>query len=425
MKFTKLFSTLLLLSLTSTSFASDPTRDASVVASSSEEQNDPFVLFLQSQEDKNMLVEKLMTLRGEFMQWVETFEREYESLEEELKRMMIWAENHEYILTHNSKTPTPSYTLGHNDFSDLSNDEFQQRFRLGKYSPGVDVLRAAHQHNKEKAEAMRKIHGMTEAEESIHAEFRYLRKLSAEGSADTLFDDDKKNSTDPDDDTKGLPASVDWVEAGAVTPVKNQGKCGSCWAFSTTGSIEGASFIKHGELISLSEQNLIDCDTREKGCNGGMMQTAFVFDEGAKGICTETDYPYIAGIGSCRTDCNKTSSSIVTSYLDIDEKDKHGLLASIALQPTSIAMQANQMAFQLYSGGVLTSDDCGEYGKVDHGVLAVGYGTDEKTGKKYWKVKNSWGPEWGEGGYFRLDRTSDLPWGTCAVMVIMTAPVVA
>ena len=155
------------------------------------------------------------------------------------------------------------------------------------------------------------------------------------------------------------------------------------------------------------------------------MEKAYVFDEGAKGLCTETDYPYIAGKGKCRSDCSKTSSSIVTSYLDIDEKDKHGLLASIALQPTSIAMQAKQIAFQLYSGGVLTSDDCGKYGKVDHGVLAVGYGTDKKTGKKFWKVKNSWGPKWGEDGYFRLDRTSDLPWGTCAVMVIMTAPVIA
>lgn len=409
MKVTNLFSTLLFLSIP---YSVSASASASAVVL---EEDDAFVQLLQSKEETNTLMSKLLELRGEFMEWMKTFEKEYESLEEQLERMIQWAENHEQITSHNKQSPAPSYTLGHNDFSDMSNDEFQQHFHLGKYSPGVDVIKTAHAKEKQKSAAMRKIHGMTQEQETMHSEFRYLRQLAA---------GDDGNKTDTDDDTKGLPDSVDWVEAGAVTPTKNQGKCGSCWAFSTTGSIEGAGFIKHRELVSLSEQNLIDCDSKDNGCAGGMMENAFVFDESQKGICSETDYPYIAGKSTCNTNCTKVSASIVTSYLDIDEKDKHGLLASIALQPTSIAMQANQLAFQFYSEGVLTSESCGAFGKVDHGVLAVGYGTDEETGKKFWKVKNSWGPAWGEGGYFRLDRKSDLTWGTCAILMIMTAPIV-
>jgi C1A family cysteine protease len=363
--------------------------------------------------------------------------------------MLIWAENHEFIQTHNQKYPKPSYTVAHNNFSDMTNDEFQKRHSLGKYSPGVDVILTAHIQAKEEA-AMRKINGLAN-EHPLQAEFRYLRdlalpktrKLTEDGGLTGFFDDkwwnddgtdeadDDNQQTDdgpiPDDnDTNGLPDEVDWVKAGAVTPAKNQGACGSCWAFSTTGSIEGAMFVKHGQLTPLSEQNLIDCDHTDKGCEGGMMEDAFKFDESAHGLCSETDYPYIAKDDEmCMTNCTKVPGSVVTDYLDIDEKDKHGLLASLALQPTSIAMQADQLSFQFYSSGVFSEEDCGETGAIDHGVLAVGYGTDEETGKKYFTVKNSWGPDWGENGFFRLARQSKNEWGTCAILRVMTAPIVA
>ncbi len=320
----------------------------------------------------------------------------------------------------------------------MTNLEFQKHFSLGEYSPGVDVILNAHHKAKENA-AMHRVDG---EEHPLQAEFRYLREqavasprrnLGGVGVVDWFDDewynnDDGSTSEDDDDtddnDTNGLPDEVDWVKNGAVTPVKNQGKCGSCWAFSATGSIEGAMFVKRGLLVSLSEQNLIDCDHKEKGCQGGLMETAFKFDESAKGICSEADYPYIAKDDEqCMTNCTKVEGSTVHDYLDIDEKDKHGLLASLALQPTSIAMAAGGLGFQFYKAGVFSEKSCGEDGRVDHGVLAVGYGTDDKSGKKYFNVKNSWGTNWGENGFFRLDRSSKNEYGTCAILRIMTAPV--
>jgi len=401
-------------------------------------------------EDHKM-INSMIEIRDEFVQWVKKFEKVYDSLEEEVERMMIWLENHEFIQAHNNRNPKPSYTVGHNHFSDMTNDEFQKIHSLGKYSPGVEAIRAGKLKREQQKAAMHKLSGEKE-EHPMVAEYRYLRSLAVAGAGDeeeeeklssgddwfSFLDDDDSatagddapktddSSTDTDDDTNGLPDSVDWVSAGAVTDVKNQQSCGSCWAFSSTGAIEGASFIKYGQLIPLSEQNLLDCDTLDNGCNGGLMENAFKYDESAKGLCSEADYPYLATGGHmCSTECQKVNGTAVSDYIDIAQKDKHGLIASIALQPTSIAMQADQLSFQFYSSGVFDDDECGRMGNVDHGVLAVGYGTDAETGKKYFTVKNSWGDGWGENGYVRLSRTSKNDWGTCAVLMIMTAPIIA
>jgi len=197
-----------------------------------------------------------------------------------------------------------------------------------------------------------------------------------------------------------LPSSVDWVSRGAVTPVKDQGQCGSCWSFSTTGSLEGALKLATGQLTSLSEQQLVDCSKQNSGCNGGLMDYAFAFEKTAD-VCTEASYPYTARDGSCHeSGCTVgIPRGGVTGYHDVTVNDENALMEAVAQQPVSIAIEADQYSFQSYTGGVLTKS-CGS--RLDHGVLLVGYGTD--AGKDYWKVKNSWGASWGEQGYVRLER---------------------
>jgi C1A family cysteine protease len=314
----------------------------------------------------------------------------------------------------------------------MTNNEFQRTNALGKYSSGQHILT---QKRKERA-AMHKL-GALDQDSPAQKEFRYLRQKSVEyfddlfSEDDAVATDDDEGATDDDsepvtddNDTDGLPDEVDWVEAGGVTPVKNQGSCGSCWAFSTTGAMEGAHFVETGELVSLSEQNLMDCDTIDHACEGGLMEDAFKFEEAGNGLCSEEDYPYLATDDSeCSTDCTKVPHTRVKDYIDIPEGDKHGLIASIVMQPTSIAMDASSMTFQFYSGGVFDDDGCGADGSIDHGVLAVGYGYDDESGHKYFKVKNSWGDGWGAEGYFLVKRDSKNEFGTCAVLAYMTAPI--
>merc|ERR1719327_997846 len=196
------------------------------------------------------------------------------------------------------------------------------------------------------------------------------------------------------------PDSIDWVEKGAVTPVKNQKQCGSCWAFSTTGSVEGAFQIAGNKLTSLSEQELVSCDKVDDGCKGGLMDNGFKYVE-KSGLCTEASYPYTSGSG-VRGTCKRSCSAAVkiTKFQDVPSRDEDALKAAVAKQPVSIAIEADKSVFQLYKSGVMDSKSCGT--KLDHGVLAVGYGT--LGGKDYWKVKNSWGPTWGMEGYILLAR---------------------
>jgi hypothetical protein len=195
--------------------------------------------------------------------------------------------------------------------------------------------------------------------------------------------------------------SVDWVTAGAVTPVKNQARCGSCWAFSTTGSVEGAYQIANKQLLSFSEEDLVQCDHNgDQGCNGGLMDNAFEWIE-TNGLALESDYPYTSGSGTTGTcdNAKKAKSAVtITSFKDVPTGDEDALKSAVAQQPVSVAIEADKSAFQMYKGGVLDSPACGK--KLDHGVLIVGYGTD--AGKDYYKVKNSWGSSWGESGFLRM-----------------------
>ena len=202
---------------------------------------------------------------------------------------------------------------------------------------------------------------------------------------------------------KIIPESVDWREKNAVTNVKDQGNCGGCWAFSTTGSVEGVVAIKTGNLFNISEQQLIDCSDQEgnHGCGGGIMDYGFQYIIDNNGICSEEDYPYQATDGICQ-DCEPIIQ--IKRYGDIFPKNEKILKRGVAQQPVSIAIQANLSSFRFYSKGVYSDTNCGT--QLDHGVLLVGYGTDENSGLDYWLMKNSWGSSWGENGYMRMLRNT-------------------
>ena len=186
--------------------------------------------------------------------------------------------------------------------------------------------------------------------------------------------------------------AIDWREKGAVSPVKNQGSCGSCWAFSATGSLEAGNFIANGKMVLVSEQQLVDCDPKSHGCGGGLMTNAFEYVM-KKGLCTEEDYPYHAKDEDCKDD-KCTAAIHIKGYEEVAQFDGKALKAAVTKAPVSVAVEADSAVFQMYKSGVVDSDACGT--SLNHGVLAVGY-TDE-----YWIVKNSWGEKWGDNGYIKI-----------------------
>uniref|UniRef100_A0A2N9I7B2 Vignain n=1 Tax=Fagus sylvatica TaxID=28930 RepID=A0A2N9I7B2_FAGSY len=216
-----------------------------------------------------------------------------------------------------------------------------------------------------------------------------------------------------------LPSSVDWRKQGAVTDVKDQGKCGSCWAFSTVVAVEGINQIKTKQLVSLSEQELVDCDTKNQGCNGGLMENAFEFIKQTGGVTTDKNYPYDAKHESC--DSSKMNAPMVQidGHENVPQNDEHALMKSVAKQPVSVAIDAGSKDFQFYSEAIFTGD-CGT--ELNHGVAIVGYGTS-LDGKQYWIVKNSWGPEWGEKGYIRMQRGVNAEEGLCGIAMEASYPI--
>jgi C1A family cysteine protease len=200
----------------------------------------------------------------------------------------------------------------------------------------------------------------------------------------------------------GAPATVvDWRTKGAVTDVKDQGQCGSCWAFSATEAIESYSFLNDGKLVSLSPQQITSCDKTDGGCNGGNTETAYGYVHKAGGIETSTDYPYTSGGGStgiCKFDSSKIAVKI-TGYKSV-ARGETNLKAALNNGPVSVCLAAE--AFQSYRSGILRSCP----GSVDHCVQAIGY--DDANAPAYWSVRNSWGKSWGEQGFIRIASGTDL-----------------
>lgn len=311
-----------------------------------------------------------------FQSWVTEHGKVYTGTTEFLYRADIYHKNLKKIAEHNRGNHT--WTMAPNAFADLTAEEFGARMRGG---------------------------------------YRGLRRksLTAVAPAASLRGAESSSNT-------SLPASIDWTELGAVTPVKNQQQCGSCWSFSSTGAVEGAWFLAKQQLVSLSEQQLIDCSTAEgnQGCNGGMMDYAFQYIISNGGITTEAEYPYTAtGPNTCEA-AGKPVAASITSYTDVTPSSDAALMAALAKQPVSVAIEADQSSFQFYSGGVMTAA-CGT--QLDHGVLAVGYGTE--SGQDFYKVKNSWGADWGMNGYILLGRGSAFaPNGQCGILMDPSYPVV-
>nr|AAD10337.1 cysteine proteinase precursor [Hordeum vulgare] len=219
-------------------------------------------------------------------------------------------------------------------------------------------------------------------------------------------------------DADNLPPAVDWRQKGAVTAIKDQGQCGSCWAFSTIVAVEGINKIRTGKLVSLSEQELMDCDNvNNQGCDGGLMDYAFQFIQ-KNGITTESNYPYQGEQGSCDQAKENAQAVTIDGYEDVPANDESALQKAVAGQPVSVAIDASGQDFQFYSEGVFTGECSTD---LDHGVAAVGYGAT-RDGTKYWIVKNSWGEDWGEKGYIRMQRGVSQTEGLCGIAMQASYP---
>jgi C1A family cysteine protease len=304
-------------------------------------------------------------LESMFVEHMQKYELEFKDGREFVNRLEIFIKEVESIEKHNSD-PSQTYTRGLNQFSHLTESEWKDAVRLGSTRP-PNLRRNG------------EVHG--------------------------------EPTSDP-------PASVDWVAKGAVTSVKNQGQCGSCWSFSAAGAMEGGYFLKTGNLVNFAEQELVSCDPLCSGCNGGWMDDAFKWVMQNGGIADDSSYPYTSGTtmqtGSCKGTGNSVANSAPSGYKDVQQGSVSALMDAVAGQPVSVAIQADQTAFKSYSGGVLTGT-CGT--QLDHGVLAVGYGT--LNGVDYWKVKNSWGTSWGDNGYVLIERSSS---DKCGILLAASYP---
>lgn len=302
-------------------------------------------------------------VENQFQSFVSHYGKHYVDSSETKYRLSQFAKNLEIIREHNRKQS--SYVLGVTKFSDLSSEEFGSKFA----------------HNNALMEKSR------------------LMKMPSSNTVGASV--------------QGIPSSVDWRKKNAVTNVKNQASCGSCWAFSAVGSIEGAYAIYTGELVDLSPQYLVDCDLSENGCSGGLMTNAFEFVM-EDGVPLLKDYPYVAQQRSCRKKPVKTS---ILGYYDVPAGSSYELMKAASKNPVSVAIEADAAVFQNYVSGVITEEACGH--QLNHGVLLVGYAKDAQI--PYYIVKNSWGEDWGEKGYVRLAITNDI-FGTCGIHLMASYP---
>ncbi|XP_010688493.1 probable cysteine protease RD19D [Beta vulgaris subsp. vulgaris] len=328
---------------------------------------------------------KLVGAERKFVSFIKEYGKEYNTKEEYVRRLAIFARNLVRAAEHQALDPTAVH--GVTPFMDLSPEEFETRFT------GLRPSR------------------------------------SGRGAGDGFMNSEGLRPEAPRLDVRGLPKSFDWREKGAVTDVKMQGTCGSCWAFSTTGALEGANFIATGKLLNLSEQQLVDCDHKcdvnkkhecDNGCHGGLMTNAYNYLMEAGGLEEEDSYPYSGKQGKCQFDPDKVAVKVANfTTIPIDEEQ----IAAYLVHQGPLAVGLNAVFMQTYIGGVSCPLICGKRW-INHGVLLVGYGAKGYSilrfgYKPYWIIKNSWGTKWGENGYYKLCRGH----GMCGINTMVSAVV--
>ena len=307
-----------------------------------------------------------------FQKFITKYEKNYQSMNEFLARYEVFKRNVFDVLSQNPKT----FKVGITKFSDLTHQEFSKKY--------------------------------------LNLNYDALALANFEPTYVTV--------------TNAAPSSYDWRNQGRVSGVKDQASCGSCWAFATVANLEGLYYAKKKVMKTFSEQMLVDCDTQDSGCNGGLMQYAFNWIKSNGGIMYEKDYPYTGTDGTCKSDKSKYADFKVTGYKKlgsstqtwscVDEDQIKEFLYETG--PLAIALNADYLSS--YTGGIVdyTSSKCPKSG-INHAVTLVGYGTDASSSMDYWIVKNSWGKSWGESGYFRIRRGN----GTCGVNCYITTATVS
>ncbi|KMT04501.1 hypothetical protein BVRB_8g181670 [Beta vulgaris subsp. vulgaris] len=313
---------------------------------------------------------KSLSIRERHELWMARHGRVYKDQIEKEKRLNIFSKNVERIENFNGNASSNKlFTLGVNAFSDLTLKEFV----------------ATH----------------TGYKRQFHS-----KSMSGYSTTNGLRFD--QNLTD-------MPPSLDWREQGAVTPIKDQGQCGCCWAFSTVAAVEGLNQINTGQLISLSEQELVDCVQDSNGCYGGSMTNGFEYIKQNQGLSTEDEYQYQATQGQCGATYPSDNAVTIEGYQRIPPNDEETLMQAVSQQPISIGIDANGFEFLNYNGGVFNGE-CGQ--QINHAVTIVGYDTDT-DGNNYWLLKNSWGETWGENGYMKIIRDQNQ----CGITLYASYPI--
>ncbi|MED6169133.1 hypothetical protein PIB30_018471 [Stylosanthes scabra] len=313
-------------------------------------------------------------------QWMALYGRVYKNKEEKIKRQEIFKQNLEFVERFkNDKERSKSFRVSLNHFSDLTDEEF-----VASYTGAL--------HN-EKAQP-------------------------------NINDDDDIKFGYQNMSLANIESNLDWRDKGAVNKIKQQGLCEACWAFSTVAAVEGLIKIKTGKLISLSEQQLVDCvEPNRDGCSPYDKNKAYVYMQNNV-VTTESNYPYNSqDSGTCNQQIvmnNNNEAIKIKGYEMIPPNNEEELLKAVANQPVAVGIDGSEPAFKSYSGGIFTSDYCGK--EINHAVTIVGYGVENDC-SKYWLIRNSWGEFWGEGGYMKLERDIDDPRGSCGIAMFPAYPV--